>query len=339
MTNEQINSLLADGTFPGNEKHRRLIETHISWLILCDQFVYKIKKPVKYSFLDFSTVTLREHFCHREIELNERLTQNVYIDVFPVFNSHGRYGIGKGVGTTIDHAVRMYKLDTTKQMDVLLAQGKVTGENIIELAKRIAAFHTKTITIDNKDFLDIQPLFNDLGAQSEFLGKELGGWASKLIDRAIQFSDRFIQQHSRRLELRLKQGFFRDCHGDLHSRNIFLLPSPQPFDCIEFNDDLRQIDVLNDVAFLCMDLDFSNRQDLSELFIMEYTKQFPAMKTGDDRNLFIYYKSYRANIRAKINSLRARSAEDVTEKKKALDTAGYYLNLMDQYLNSPGLLS
>jgi aminoglycoside phosphotransferase family enzyme len=334
MTNEQIKHLLANGIFPENKTARRLVETHISWVILCDQFVYKIKKPVKYSFLDFSTLARRAHFCQREIELNKRLTENIYLDVLPVYENDGRYGIGDGKGTIIDHAVRMHKVDTTKQMDVLLAQDKVTEKDISELAKKIASFHANSISISNKDFLDIQPLFNDLAVQAEFLGKESGGRFREVIDSAINFSDRFIKKHSGRLQERLREGFFRDCHGDLHSRNIFLLSSPQPFDCIEFNDDLRQIDVLNDVAFLCMDLDFSDRQDLSELFMKEYTERFPAIETAEDRSLFIYYKSYRANIRAKINSLRARSAADETEKKKALVTAEKYLEMMDKYLSS-----
>jgi aminoglycoside phosphotransferase family enzyme len=181
-------------------------------------------------------------------------------------------------------------------------------------------------------------MFNDLSSQSVFLVGETGDRSSELISQAIEISNSFIKKHATRLEYRLKEGFFRDCHGDLHSRNIFLLPSPQPFDCIEFNDDLRQIDVLNEVAFLCMDLDVFGRQDLSALFMDEYNKHFPAMKTAGDRSLFIYYKSYRANIRAKVNSLRAGTATDKSEKKKALLTADKYLNMMYGYLHSPGIL-
>ena len=136
------------------------------------------------------------------------------------------------------------------------------------------------------------------------------------------------------LAQRLNAGYFRDCHGDLHSRNIFLLPDPQPFDCIEFNDDIRQIDVLNEVAFLCMDLDAFDRKDLSDLFIEYYNQFFPTMMTDADRRLFVYYKSYRANIRAKVNSLRARSAAGSVEKAKSLSAVSKYLELMDSYLSS-----
>jgi aminoglycoside phosphotransferase family enzyme len=131
---------------------------------------------------------------------------------------------------------------------------------------------------------------------------------------------------------RLKAHYFRDCHGDLHSRNIFLLPAPQPFDCLEFNDDFRQIDVLNEVAFLCMDLDAFGRQDLSHSFIDYYNHLFPCINTKEDHRLFIFYKSYRANIRAKVNSLRARSAIEPADKLNALSEARKYLDMMDKYI-------
>ena len=147
-------------------------------------------------------------------------------------------------------------------------------------------------------------------------------------------SDSFIEKSKDLLAARLREGFYRDCHGDLHSRNIFLLPAPVPFDCIEFNDDFRQIDVLNEVAFLCMDLDAFDRKDLSDLFVDDYNHFFPAIRTSEERNLFIYYKSYRANVRAKVNSLRAKSAANKTDENRALADAEKYLQLMDHYLKS-----
>ncbi len=338
MTKEQINNLLSKGEFPETAGQRELIETHISWVIICDQFVYKIKKPVQYSFLDFSTLELRKHFCQREIELNKRITDNVYIDVQPVYEWQGSYRIAGNEGTIIDYAVRMHKLDRENQMDVLLLQNKVTGDHIRNLAEKIAFFHKKTGIIYKKNFLDIQEKFNDLETEKEFLGGQLGKKSSDSINRAIETSDTFMEKNKVLLAARLGAGFFRDCHGDLHSRNIFLLPAPLPFDCIEFNDDFRQIDVLNEVAFLCMDLDAFGRQDLSALFIEYYNHFFPAMKTREDRSLFIYYKSYRANIRAKVNSLRAKSATDNTDKIKALSAADKYLCLMESYMKSPDMI-
>jgi uncharacterized protein len=338
MTKEQIDNLLANGQFPENAGQRELIETHISWVILCGQFVYKIKKAVQYSFLDFSTLALRKHFCHREIELNKRLSGNIYIDVQPVYEWNGSYRIGGKEGMIKDYAVRMYKMDREKQMDVLLTQHKVSWPDIRNLAEKVAVFHKKTNIIYQKDFLEIQEMFNDLGAKKNFPAGQPDSKRADIINRAIETSDNFIKGNIELLAARLGAGFFRDCHGDLHSRNIFLLPSPEPFDCIEFNDDLRQVDVLNEVAFLSMDLDAFGRQDLSELFIKYYNQFFPAIKGAADRNLFIYYKSYRSNVRAKVNYLRAKSAANDAEKMKALSAADKYIDLMDSYLKSPHLL-
>ena len=332
MTSEQINELVSDGIFPGDPGKRQLIETHISWVILCSQFVYKIKKPVHYSFLDFSTLPMRWHFCKREIELNKRLAEGIYLDVQPVFENRGNFILGGKIGTLTDYAVRMKKLDREKQMDRLLLKGKVTKSDIKNLAEKIADFHTQTSTITKKDILQIRQDFNDLKKEEGYLTDQLGRRYGSIIGHAIEMSDSFIEKNKNLFARRLRKGFYKDCHGDLHSRNIFLLPAPLPFDCIEFNDDFRQIDVLNEVAFLCMDLDAFERKDLSDLFIDYYNRCFRAIESSEDRSLFIYYKSYRANVRAKVNSLRSKSAGNKEGKAKALDQAKKYLHLLENYL-------
>jgi aminoglycoside phosphotransferase family enzyme len=334
MTQEQISSLVLKGEFPETTHERELVETHISWVIICDQFVYKIKKPVQYSFLDFSTLELRKFFCEREIELNRRLTDNIYIDVQPICEWRGRLIMGGKEGTITDYAVRMYKQDRDRQMDRLLLQNKVSDSDIKNLAEKIALFHKGAEIIYKKDFLDIQGKFNDLEKEKKFLEENIGVRSSDIITHAIKTSDTFMERNKELLAQRLNAGYSRNCHGDLHSRNIFLLPDPQPFDCIEFNDDIRQIDVLNEVAFLCMDLDGFDRKDLSDLFIKYYNQFFPTMMTDADRQLFVYYKSYRANIRAKVNSLRARSAAGSNERTKSLSAVSKYLELMNSYITS-----
>lgn len=334
MTSEQINKLLLNGTFPENQRRPELVETHISWVILCDRLAYKIKKPIHYSFLDFSTLAKRKYYCEKEVELNARLTDDVYLGVQPVKEKSGLFFIGTEKGDIIDYAVCMRKMDRSRQMDLLLLNGKVTEKDMRKLAERIASFHKNACIIWEKDFLDIQKKFTDLNEEKKYLYDSIGADAAGIIGAAMEVSDAFNESHEKLLSGRMKAGFFRDCHGDLHSRNIFLLASPQAFDCIEFNDDYRQIDVLNEVAFLCMDLDAFGRRDLSDLFFECYDHLFPTIKTGEDKKLFIYYKSYRANIRAKVNSLRARSAKNETEKTTALSETKKYLRLMDGYLKS-----
>lgn len=340
MTSEQIDSLIKKGWFPNRTSSPELIETHISWVVLCDEYAYKIKKPIHLSFLDFSTLDKRKYYCEREIQLNRRLTENIYLDVVPVQEKKGLYAVNlagaSAQGTTIEYAVRMKKLDRNRQMDVLLLHNKVTSKHITDLAKKIAGFHKGTDIIYRKDCWDLHLKFNDLAAEIPYL-QEYSGEAGEdriaIINRAIDCSDNFIKDHHQLLVRRLEAGYFRDCHGDLHSRNIFLLPSPEPFDCIEFNDEYRQIDVLNEVAFLCMDLEAFGRHDLSGMFISDYSRFFPAMRSQEEQQLFLYYKAYRANIRAKVNVLRARSVDDDLGRNALLTEAGKYLFLMEGYMN------
>lgn len=332
MIASQIDKLLTKGKFPEGTNQLMLVETHISWVILGDDFAYKIKKPIQYSFLDFSTVELRKHFCERELELNQRFSKDIYLEVLPIYQLAGSFIIGGTNGTLIDYTLKMRKLDPEKQMDILVLKNKVGESDIKNLAERIVDFHQKTSIIFKKEVSDIRKKFSALIEEKEFLTYNLNINSGKIIESGIKASNTFLNNNKTLLTTRLKEGFFRDCHGDLHTRNIFLLPEPQPFDCIEFNDDYRHIDILNEVAFLCMDLDALGRHDLCEMFITHYNTLFPTMRDEKEYRLFIYYKSYRANVRAKVNSLRAKSATDSTSKKKALEEVRKYLRLMDSYL-------
>ncbi|NER11617.1 hypothetical protein SAMN06265375_10312 [Muriicola jejuensis] len=337
MTPEQIHKLISEGEFPETSSGRELIETHISWVILCDEFVYKIKKPIRYSFLDFYTVERRKHYCDRELELNRRFAPDIYLGVFPVHEVNGKLMIGEHYGTPVDYALKMRKLNPERRLDKLLSQGSITREHIISLAIWIADFHKKSTVIREKDVLDVGVKFNDLATQKPLISAQLGEARARIIDWSVEVSDMFLRKNEALLTERLKAGFFRDCHGDLHSRNIFMLPAPQPFDCLEFNDDYRQIDVLNEVAFLCMDLDAFEKHTLSNLCIQYYNLHFPAMRTAEERDLFVYYKAYRANVRAKVNSLRAGSESDKGKKQRMLAETLKYLNMMEAYLQSLAL--
>jgi len=333
MNTDQINQLVMEGGIPDPQEKNELIETHISWIIFGHEFAYKIKKPVEYSFVDFSSLEKRKYYCEREIELNKRLTEGIYLDVQPVIKQAGRYSITPEGGSLVDYAVRMKKVDRNKQMDNLLLNKQIFPTDLHNLAHKIASFHLRTEIVVQKDLSDIQNKFNDLGKELSFLkGVQRDDYCG-IIEKAMAISDKFNSQNSALFEKRINDGFVRDCHGDLHTRNIFFLPEPEPFDCIEFNNDYRQIDVLNEVAFLCMDLDFFGRNDLSQLFIDEYNRVNHAISTEKELQLFYYFKSYRANIRAKINSLRARSCENAAQAKERLTDAGKYLSLMNQYLD------
>ncbi|HVW60238.1 MAG TPA: hypothetical protein VHC48_09395 [Puia sp.] len=353
MTSEQVEKLLRTCAMSAPAGRPQLVETHISWVILSGGDVYKIKKPLHLHFLDFSTLEKRKFYCEREIMLNRRLTEDIYLGVLPVISRSGELffrqpgedpghndgearnkegDAGRQAEKLIDYVVHMRRMEEGRRMDKLLRKGQVTKKDMEMLAGKMAAFHRTADIISKKDPGDIPEKFADLVSEQDYLCGHRAICDPALISRAIGLSTRFCEKHEKRIRQRTGAGYTRDCHGDLHAGNIFLLETPQPFDCIEFNDDLRQIDVLNDIAFLCMDLEAFERKDLSERFLTSYLTRFPALETDEDKQLFIYYKSYRANVRAKINSLRARSAGTEAEKAAALTEAEKYLVLMNGYL-------
>jgi uncharacterized protein len=333
MEKKEINQLMHDMQIQGIPGPIELVETHISWVMLGHDYVYKIKKPLKYSFLDFSSVEKRKFLSEREIALNKRLTEGIYLDVLSVKKAGDRYFIDNAIGEAIDYTVRMVKVDGARRMDKLISKDLVTLAHLQKLADKIAAFHKRTEVIYQKDLQDIQIKFSDLLEERAYFEEMHLNPVCRMIDRAVSASEKFNRHARDLLGKRLETGYTRDCHGDLHSRNIFLLTEPQPFDCIEFNDEFRQIDILNEVAFLCMDLDAMGRYDLSEYFIGCYNHLWKAIKTDEEKQLFYYYKSYRANIRAKVNSLRARSCQEKSDINKFLTESMRYLHLMNDYMN------
>ena len=331
MTTDDINQLIEGGRFPVACKQPELIETHISWVILCDEFVYKIKKPVHYSFLDFSTIQKRHHYCQEEIRLNWRLTFNIYLDIVPVQTNQGLVNLGKGPGKIIDYAIRMRRLPAERQMNRLVANHEVDEEDMDRLAKHIAAFHLKAGAIKLHDGNKIGVKFNDLALEREYLLKHLKKSTAELVDKAVAISNTFLARHQQLLINRVERGYIRDVHGDLHTRNVFLLPEPVIFDCIEFNSTYRQIDLLNEIAFMAMDLEAAGKNDLSQLFVDHYCNAYGLTLTEDETKLLNYFKMYRANVRAKVNCLRARSAVSDVVRQSALGESSKYLELMSRY--------
>ena len=175
--------------------------------------------------------------------------------------------------------------------------------------------------------------FADILIVKDFLSKELGDKAGEKIESAVAFSKQFLTKYRSRFEERQKMGFTIDGHGDLHSRNIFLLDEPVIFDCIEFNDHFRQVDVLSEIAFFCMDLDFYGKRELELHFLDKYLIEYPCIFTEEDHLIFEYYKLYRANVRTKVNALKAIQTKDGKERKYRLKLTGDYFFLMREYLS------
>ena len=312
MDKQQIDALVKSERY-------EMVETHISWLLMDKDNVYKIKKPVNFSFLDFSTLEKRKFFCEEEVRLNRRLSPDVYLGVVAITRdgASGRsVGDGKtkrntggevvsgglvfgGDGEVVDYAVKMKRLDQKTMMDKNLREGKVSEAEIRKLASIVADFHKKAETVkgDYGSPATVLRQIADLGAFRDAI-EEACGYGRK-VDFILERSKKFIDANEALFRKRMADGKVKDCHGDLHSGNIFL-QDMRIFDCIEFNRDFRCIDVASDISFMAMDLDFFGKEDFSRLFVEEYVK-----RSGDKEALSLLgiYKCYRANVRAKVAAI------------------------------------
>ena len=328
--------LFENGPFDGPVESRKWLETYISRLIFSNKHVYKFKKPLRYSFVDFSTLELRRHFCTVELKLNSRLANQVYLDVLPVGLSHGSWHIGQETGDdTIDYCVWMNRMDENKLMDRLLTGKEVDQTQIKILALKVAGFHQscQTVDLDPEKYIQTQLIdFDDIENEIPIIERFLGvNWVAR-IKSAIESVHCFIDTHSDLFRQRLSNGFVRDLHGDLHSGNIFLYSDPIIFDCLEFDDHLRQIDVLNEVAFMCMDLEYREFFKFSKIFLKTYLSLSGSDFSSLEQNMFHFFKAYRANVKAKINALKLVSYSSCPPEQEVMKVRKYLL-LMDHYIS------
>jgi uncharacterized protein len=332
MDKKQVENIMENCSFPGKCENPELVETHISWIIMAEDFVYKIKRPVKFSFLDFSTLEKRKYFCEEELKLNRRMEPEMYLDVLPVTADLKIAEDGQDANI-VDYALKMKRMDNSKEMDKLLAENKVTKEYIEKLAEKIARFHKNTRVIKNAfRTLEFHEEFADIATQYDFISKKIGDDAKQKVSMCIENSFNYLNKIRSFSNERVISGFQRDCHGDLNATNIFLYDEPVIFDCIEFSSELRQIDVLNDIAFLCVDLDFYGRDDLSELFYEKYREFFGMEENDEELELFRYFKSYRANVRAKVTMINIQKQNDSEDTRK-LNDVKKYIDLMAGYMD------
>jgi aminoglycoside phosphotransferase family enzyme len=305
-----------------------LIQTHISFVFLTGNFVYKVKKAVDLGFLDFTTLEKRRFFCEKELELNRRLCGDMYLEVVPI-NRSNAIKI-KGEGETIEYAVKMKRMPQESMMSRLLEENKVDTTLIDRIAKILAEFHSKAETntrISEFGSSAIETNWKENFQQTEeFVGKTLSMKDFKLIRKNIED---FMKRRVPLFEKRMAEGRIRDCHGDVHSGNIFVTDGIYIFDAIEFNERIRYTDVAADVAFLAMDLDFKGRPDLSDFFVKSYVEY-----SGDQEliKLLTFYKCYRAYVRGKVTSFKLRDPNvDSEDKNSAVKEAEAYFKLASTY--------
>ncbi|TCS70900.1 hypothetical protein EDC61_11353 [Sulfuritortus calidifontis] len=297
-----IAGLLAPDAYPHPAGQVRLIETHISWVLIAGEFAYKLKKPLDLGFLDFSTLEKRRHFCEEEIRLNRRLAPDIYLDVVPVTGSLAAPRIG-GAGPVLEWAVRMRAFPPEATLDRANA---ISAAQVDAIADVIARFH-RGLPAASTDSPYGEPAAVLQPAQENFAQiRALQPECSLLgrLDALEAWTRSEGQRLAPRLAERKRAGAIRECHGDLHLGNIaWVNDAPLIFDCIEFNPGLRWIDLLSELAFLFMDLMHRARPDLAWRLLNRYLEH-----TGDYTGLdvFRFYLVYRAMVRAKVATIRAR---------------------------------
>ena len=334
MSENDINSLARSGRYGNRPLQGRIEETHISWVILTRDYAFKIKKPLKLSFLDFSTLRKRKMFCHKELHLNRRFSP-IYLNVLPVYRHNNSWTIGKGKGKIVEYVVVMKRLNLTKRMDKLLGEKKVFRNHILSLASHIASFHSESAVVKiSFNLSKARAAFNDIRSILPLSKKYLGSKYAKIIKKSINWSNRFLLAHATRIRRRIDQGFYRDVHGDLHSGNIFLYKNPILFDCIEFNDSYRRIDVINEIAFFCMDLEAYKQKSLADIFVKEYQRRTSCFQFPEDKQLFTYYKCFRANVRAKVHALSIAQRDETKSLPRQVVAFRSYLQLIEKYISA-----
>nr|WKN37571.1 phosphotransferase [Tunicatimonas sp. TK19036] len=309
--------------------HAEWNETHISYVLMTEDCAYKIMKTVKLDFLDFSTLGQRKHNCEEEQRLNQRLAPDVYRAVVPVTRQGDQLKL-EAEGEVLDYAVKMKRLDEQRLMSKLLEKKQVTEQHIRQLAEVVATFHAQAPVVQQvASTTEFAANFNELAEQADWVKEQMRSDCADIISEAVSLSDQFLQQNGNLLKQRQKVGLVRDVHGDLHSHNVFLYDEPVIFDCISFNDAFRKIDLLNEVAFMCMDLEAQGATALSNLFYTQYVAQMSerGIEHVEDENLFIYFKLYRANVRVKVSIIDAQEKEGPPNSTAVKP----YLELMKQY--------
>ncbi|MBI5588052.1 MAG: AAA family ATPase [Deltaproteobacteria bacterium] len=325
-----IEALLDPSSYPAPPPTVSLRQTHISYILLAAEFAYKIKKPVDFGFLDFTTLDKRRFFCDEEVRLNKRLAPGIYLGVVPITKKDGGFRM-EGAGEPVEYAVKMKRLSEDSILVRALERDEVSKDTIARIARVIAGFH-KTAATDGRISSFGSPALIKKNTDENFIQTRafIGHAISKrLYGRIKEYTDGFLSRNERLFIKRSGAGFIRDCHGDIHCEHISIADGINIFDCIEFNERFRFSDVAADAAFLSMDLDFRNRADLARLFETIY---FKASGDTDGAGVLDFYKCYRAYVRGKVEGFKSMEPEVGWEERSlALLNARRHFHLSGLY--------
>ncbi len=318
-------------SYPHGPDEIREVHTHASLVFIVPPFVYKIKKPVNFGFLDFSTLEKRRHFCEREVALNSRLAPGIYLGVEAITRQGDGFAFG-GEGPAIEYAIRMIRMDPEGFLDVRLENGTAGEAEMERVAGTLAEFYqSQKPDPEIAEWGTIEKLRISTDENFSQTGSFIGTTLSQAAFDAIRaFTNGCYEGRRELFRQRVEQGWIRDCHGDLHLDHIH--PTDDAlhiYDCIEFNDRFRHLDVASDVAFLAMDLDYHGRPDLGSFVVRRVAG---LLGNPEMAALMDFYQCYRAYVRGKVESLHSVvELADDGERAAAAANARRYFQLALQY--------
>lgn len=336
MTHPGIVEAMTDPRFyPHRPDRVELVQTHISYIFIAGDLVFKVKKAVDFGFLDFTTLEKRRYYCREELRLNRRLAPEAYLEVVEIREDDGRLFLGMDRGEVVEYAVTMVRLPRERMLKKLLAEGRVTSSVMDAVAKKIADFHAVAETggkIDEIGGVDTVRRNNEENFEQtrKYIGRTIRKDQYDFIEAYVF---RFMEEQNELLHKRVRDHRIRDCHGDLHLEHICLTDGIVVFDCIEFNERFRYEDVAAEVAFLAMDLDFNGYPDFGDRFVESYCRY---ARDPEVKILLNFYKCYYAYVRGKVTSFRSDDeVVTIDERKEAGETASRYFDLAYRYAARP----
>ncbi|MBI5142311.1 MAG: AAA family ATPase [Nitrospirae bacterium] len=341
MPGYDINKLIADLLQPERYPHRpksvTLAQTHASCVFLAGEYVYKMKKPVNFGFLDFSTPEKRRHFCEEEVRLNRRAAPGVYLGVVDISEVNGEYS-PEDSSNPVEAAVKMRRLPDEASMYHLATENMLTDDTICRISRAIADFHAAAdsgaqIDPGGSPGMTAHHALENLSQTSPFIGKTISPEIHALVHR---YTDDFIVANLDRFLQRIADGRIRDCHGDLRPKHVFVFADHiDIIDCIEFNPAYRRHDTASDLAFMLMELDFMGRREVSAAMLnhyLDFTADYGMIP------LFAFYKAYRAMVRGKVSSFTANDTSiSDSQRESASASARKFFDLAAGYVSGSSL--
>jgi len=330
--NDIIKDLQDPAALPDKTESIAVVQTHISIVFVADAFVYKVKKPVNFGFLDFSTLEKRKYYCRREVELNRRLCKDIYLGVLPVTLQGTAHTLRETGGEAVEYAVKMKRIPDDRLMKSLFPRNGIRENHLKQIAEVVAAFHANTARSFEIDAFGAPERFK-INTDENF--EQISGYTGVTVSekqfRSLKgWTEDFYRSNRALFMERVAQGRIRDCHGDLHMEHICLTEDLPIFDCIEFNDRFRYSDTIADIAFLLMDLEYHGGADLAGT-LWNYYKDLAREEEMDA--LLTFYKVYRAVVRGKVNGFQVDDASiGEQEKERAVLTARKYFQLATSYI-------